>query len=696
MKKLALALILLMVFCSVLISFPRISLVKASPGVIYIRANGAIDPPTANITSLDNVTYTFNDNIFNCSIVVERNNIIIDGANKTLQGTGSGAGMNVTGISNVTVRNLEIKEFDWGIYLWSSSNITVTENRIVNNTSVGIYLRYTLNSNLTENIIMDNNYEGILLFQLNNNTRIIRNNMTNNGEYGITLMYSSNYSLISENNIRGHMWDGVGLYDSYYNTIVGNNITENNLGTGISIWDSSNNEVSGNNVTNTYNGISLFRASNNTVYRNAVTNSSYIGFTLYNSYNNSLSENTIRNSTYNFDVWGDDFSHFMNLIDTSNLVNDKPIYYYVNETDLVINPVTHPQIGYLAIINSVNVTVEHQTLRDNAEGILLAYSNASEIRSNNIIANEYGVVFVSSCNNTLFGNNITANNDHGVHLKVESSNNMIFGNNMAGNPYYGIELDDSFNNTIFENKIADSEYGIYLYDSSNNILYGNWIADNEYGLYLDSYYPNSFYHNNFVNNLQHMYLASSGYANFWDNGFEGNYWSNYTGVDLNHDGIGDAPHVLDADNQDNYPLMGLFNSFNTSLGYKVNVISNSTIDSFEYFESNTTIKMYVSNITTTQEYGFCRIAIPHTLMNVSTISVIIDNGLTPLLYNNYTVYDNGTHRWIYFAYEHSTHEINIIPEFPFLIILTSLTMATLILIFCKRKRLTHHFSTFKE
>ena len=53
-----------------------------------------------------------------------------------------------------------------------------------------------------------------------------------------------------------------------------------------------------------------------------------------------------------------------------------------------------------------------------------------------------------------------------------------------------------------------------------------------------------------------MDIETSGYANSWDNDIEGNYWSNYTGEDLNpHDGIGDTPHVIDATNQDNYPLM---------------------------------------------------------------------------------------------------------------------------------------------
>ncbi len=60
-------------------------------------------------------------------------------------------------------------------------------------------------------------------------------------------------------------------------------------------------------------------------------------------------------------------------------------------------------------------------------------------------------------------------------------------------------------------------------------------------------------------------------------------------------------------------------------------------------------------------------------------TVIIDDGLTEVLYFNGTVYDNGTHRWIYFAYEHSTHKVDIIPEFPtwtsMLLILIVLTVA---------------------
>jgi nitrous oxidase accessory protein NosD len=44
-------------------------------------------------------------------------------------------------------------------------------------------------------------------------------------------------------------------------------------------------------------------------------------------------------------------------------------------------------------------------------------------------------------------------------------------------------------------------------------------------------------------------------TNSWDNGSKGNYWSDYAGTDSNGDGIGDTPHVLYENNQDNFPLM---------------------------------------------------------------------------------------------------------------------------------------------
>ena len=112
--------------------------VKAS-GTIYIRADGSIDPPTAPITSSDNVTYTFTDNIYD-EIVVERDNIMVDGAGYTLQGIGNGRGIDLSGRSNVTIKNTNIKNFYFGIHLSSSSNNSIIGNDIPANKGSGIEL----------------------------------------------------------------------------------------------------------------------------------------------------------------------------------------------------------------------------------------------------------------------------------------------------------------------------------------------------------------------------------------------------------------------------------------------------------------------------------------------------------------------------------------------------------------------------
>ena len=198
-----------------------------------------------------------------------------------------------------------------------------------------------------------------------------------------------------------------------------------------------------------------------------------------------------------------------------------------------------------------------------------------------------------------------------------------------------------------------------------------------------------------------MELYESGYANFWDDGYPsgGNYWSDYTGVDLfsgsyqnetGSDGIGDAPYIIDENNVDRYPLMGPFNGFNTSVEYSVNIISNSTIEDFKYFDSNNTIVMYVSNMTANQTAGFCRLAIPHDVISPPyTVKV---NG-TIVEYN--IIYENYTSRLsiIYFTYEHSGLEITIIPESPSVTLILLMLIVISIIVLIKRKALRKSFPT---
>ena len=271
----------------------------------------------------------------------------------------------------------------------------------------------------------------------------------------------------------------------------------------------------------------------------------------------------------------------------------------------------------------------------------------------------------------------------GRGIDLTDRNNVTIKNIEIRNFQSGIWLSQSSNNRVFRSKILNNTFGIWIFgstnivhrntinnssnsgividvDSSDNTIHGNNITSNNRGVWFILASGNKLHHNNFVGNIQQVYISMSGYGNVWDDGYPsgGNYLSDYTGVDSDHDGMGETLYIIDADNYDRYPLMGMFSSFDISLDYNVNVISNSTIDGLEYFEFNSTIKMYVSNMTATQTFGFCRMCVPKSLM-APPYTVMIDDGLTEVIYFDDSVHDNGTHRWIYFAYEHSIHEVVI-------------------------------------
>jgi len=66
--------------------------------------------------------------------------------------------------------------------------------------------------------------------------------------------------------------------------------------------------------------------------------------------------------------------------------------------------------------------------------------------------------------------------------------------------------------------------------------------------------------------------------------------------------------------------------------------------------------MYVSNKTTSQTFGFCRICLPHNWIT-EPYDVTID-GVNPTFFN-YTLLDDGKNRWLYFSYNHSSREVII-------------------------------------
>jgi parallel beta-helix repeat protein len=321
-------------------------------GTIYIRSDGSVDPATAPIQRDGNV-YTLTGNI-NGSIVVERENIVVDGAGYTLQGTGSGKGIELADRSNVTIQHVEIKEFDDGIWLFNASNNIITGNTITANNQWGIRLAGSSNNTVSGNNITNNDYGGIVFTDSNNNI-ISGNNITDNF-VGIDFTASEN-NIVSGNYIANND-DGIHL-ENMHNSIIGNTIT-NNSDKGIFLYGAGSNNIIGNNITNNVYGILVSICWNNPTYNNNFANNAVHIYTDESSgiWDNGIEGNYWDNYT-GVDNNGDGIGDTPYIIDENNQDNFPLMNQWVPPTQ---QPEPFPITWIVAAIAVIVVAVATATV----------------------------------------------------------------------------------------------------------------------------------------------------------------------------------------------------------------------------------------------------------------------------------------------------------------------------------------------
>ena len=518
MRKSASLIALLLIFYVVLF-FSQIDAVKGQDWSIFIRADGSVEG-TDKIQRTGNI-YSFTDNIEGI-IVVERDNIVLDGAGYTLHGVYTG--IRLEGRTNVTIKNVHVINGLPCIYLNDSSN-----NQIINNT-------------LTSTV----KFAPIRVLWLEN---------------------SSNHNKISGNTIKLKQEEEqfvpesvVNIRKSLYNEIVGNNITSNMpcIGLdslariGISDYSSHSNHtiISGNTINFTGSFWGFYTGFNTTFTNNVLVGCSLF---IYRS-----SQNTI----------------------ADNLVDGKSILYLEGVTDQVLEG---GEAGHILLENCQNITVKNYDFSNVVKGgVQLIRTNSSKISNykgsiylehsfyNSITGSDcVEIELYKSSNNTIARNTVTNTEgvDYSNGITLYSSNyNNITENNITQNQYSGIKLETSRYNLIAYNNLTYNAQGMSLQEySSNNTIYGNNVAHNHNSaVYVqDASYNLLFGNNFFANNHQ---IGGWDSRNIWDNGTIGNYWSDYNGTDENNDGIGDSPYSFIIDirwpptadpitNYDNFPLM---------------------------------------------------------------------------------------------------------------------------------------------
>ena len=545
----------------------------------------------------------------NDTVTITANHVRVK--NFEVRTSSSGDGIKVENANNCTIKNNNCSNNGCGIYLRETRDVNVIGNICNSNFDAGIYLRVTINANVIRNVC-NNNDLGLGGFGIHavssSNNNILQNNCSYNGFEGIDLLGSDNNFLnnnncsnnrhgmeidgsnnVVSNNIVFHNGIGIyifseplgsiiinnhiranveGIYISGSSNVMSNNNVLDNLLSGIVIRGFNhhimNNSVCNNNieqwyypgaismenpeyVTITGNTISFNKdcgisgGGTRCIISNNVINNNSMGGILMNYFHYSaIYENNIMFSGERAIMLCSDSSHnniqnnvveqggiYLNSlnadnlltldIDSTNTINGKPLYFMKNSTYETVPK----NGGQVILVNCKNVIVENQNISNCYVGIQVVISTDCTVLNNTLINNShagieiYGTDYIPDpeypCKRNLIMNNTCLSNMNGIYL-FRADENDIVKNTLKENLFLGINIS---------------------YDCEDNDVFENIFIDNRPGRKQAADYTGD---------------------NIWYRNERGNFWSDWSGLDVDVDGIIDEPYHLYG-NVDPYPLL---------------------------------------------------------------------------------------------------------------------------------------------
>jgi parallel beta-helix repeat protein len=238
--------------------------------------------------------------------------------------------------------------------------------------------------------------------------------------------------------------------------------------------------------------------------------------------------------------------------------------------------------GVALFDGSENCTVSNNIISNNNMGIYLWNSFNNTITSNNINKSKYGIVLLrlsTGGEGNLFTNNtVELSTDTGIALlKVPSASGIeIISGNVIKRNVYGIQVCGNSSLVVRNKVVENTNYGIMLDESTEVTIRDNHLRGNGQGINVTSASGNRIYYNNFINNTDQVSGTSiNKWHDLWN--VTGNYWSDYAGSDLDGDGIGNTPYIIDADNKDNFPFMNPYLPGDINHDGRVNIVDLNII-----------------------------------------------------------------------------------------------------------------------
>ncbi|MDX2439075.1 MAG: NosD domain-containing protein, partial [Desulfobacterales bacterium] len=433
-------------------------------------------------------------NISGDGIVIKGDNIIFDGNGSPITGNNTTAsiGVFVSGLNGVTLRNLDVSQFDMGVVLFSSNSCQLTGSNIANNVK-GVATFSSSNNIFANSVLSQNSEAGIEFFHECDSNTISRNRLQANG-YGV--LFNPNAS---------------------NNTVFGNEFV------------------------------------GHTFYPAADTGSGNIFYTLADGGNHWDGYDIADEGCYDIDF--DDFCDSPYIIDPplgvdveDHMAIAPRSYAYTitsdgGDCDLIgswdasgltctlINSIDVPGDGILIEGDNITLDGNSQTITGAhagvSAGIVVKGSDSVTVRDITVLDFDTGLAFVNA-NNGLLENSSISLNRVGI-LFYSTASSIITSSIVSKNSGMGLLLSNgAASNTVYDNTIQANGYGVALDNgSSDNIFYGNSFLGNNFYPAVDSGTGNAFY------------TAIDG----------GNYWDNHDTPeegcdDIDFNGLCDSPYII--------------------------------------------------------------------------------------------------------------------------------------------------------
>ncbi|MBI2138222.1 right-handed parallel beta-helix repeat-containing protein [Candidatus Woesearchaeota archaeon] len=303
--------------------------------------------PASGLRTSENITfckgiYDFSNGGIEANNSNETLKQLIDCNGAVLKGFGKGyAAIKIgLGSKNVEVRNCNISDFSYGIYVVGGANISFKHNHITKLNYSGIYI------------------------ESSNHTTIIENKVSNSSRNGIEAYRGRNLSLLG-NIVRDNNWTGLYLYESPSSELIGNFLQFDK--DGLVLYNSSNSTLLNNTILDMKLGGMVFRYSSNViVMASTIRNTTFASISFDNSKFGYFVNNDVKGANSGFS------SSFSSNISVENLSSQGNIYQGIFAKD------------------SSNMSLKNNRLQNNSYGIyFFGQINGSEVSGNTLANNTF-------------------------------------------------------------------------------------------------------------------------------------------------------------------------------------------------------------------------------------------------------------------------------------------------------------------